>query len=122
MKRARFRSPVWPFGLLAIAAVVAVSAAFAVTASNSVPTTVAGSSSNAVTAQELAPAACSSLTLNNIVLAPATPVTGTSNNLDLGTGSASTLGNDSNSATDCCVGTTGATNAFKASCAVKIGS
>lgn len=98
---------------VALAAGLIACLATAATSTLTVPHLTIGTQSNAVTAQELAPAACSGLTLTSVVLATSSALPdGTSNALILGTGNASDNFNSTSGSNDCCVEKAGVTPTY----------
>jgi hypothetical protein len=107
-------------GLAGIATVLVICAVWGLTASNTVPSTHAGQYSEAITPDQLKPAACAGITLTNLVTGSGT-ITGTNrSNLILGSSGDDTLGsNGVGQGPDCCVGG-GGTDTFRTSCTVRV--
>jgi hypothetical protein len=93
----------WVAGLFGTVA-IAVTLATAFTATNTVPPSRVGASAQARTLAQIAPAACSGISLASLIVATTSTTTGTSKNeLILGKGVAGTFTLNGNGGTDCIV-------------------
>ena len=106
--------------LLGLAAMLVTGVAWGWTSSNTVPATHLGRYTEAITPDKLKPAACSGITVTNLVVGSGIIPGTNGSDLILGSAQNDTLGsNGVGHGPDCCLGG-GGTNTFRRSCTVSV--